>query len=37
VRWADLIAFPCPPRGDAITGTEHIIDGGTVPKNEIAV
>jgi len=28
---ADLIAFLASPRAAAITGTEHVIDGGTVP------
>ncbi len=28
---ADLIAFLCSPRAGAITGSEHVIDGGTVP------
>ncbi len=28
---ADLIAFPASPRASAITGTEYVIDGGTVP------
>ena len=28
---AELIAFVCSPRADAITGTEYVIDGGTVP------
>jgi NAD(P)-dependent dehydrogenase (short-subunit alcohol dehydrogenase family) len=28
---ADLIAFLASPRAGAISGTEHIIDGGTVP------
>jgi NAD(P)-dependent dehydrogenase (short-subunit alcohol dehydrogenase family) len=28
---AELIAFVCSPRADAITGAEYIIDGGTVP------
>ncbi|HZX70352.1 MAG TPA: SDR family oxidoreductase [Rhodanobacter sp.] len=28
---ADLIAFLVSPRADAITGTEYVIDGGTVP------
>ena len=28
---ADLIAFVCSPRAGAITGTEFVIDGGTVP------
>lgn len=28
---ADLIAFLASPRAGAITGTEHVIDGGTVP------
>jgi NAD(P)-dependent dehydrogenase (short-subunit alcohol dehydrogenase family) len=28
---ADLIAFLVSPRGAAITGTEYVIDGGTIP------
>jgi NAD(P)-dependent dehydrogenase (short-subunit alcohol dehydrogenase family) len=28
---ADLIAFLASPRAGAITGTEYVIDGGTVP------
>ncbi|MGZ5907554.1 MAG: SDR family oxidoreductase, partial [Reyranella sp.] len=28
---ADLIAFLVSPRAGAITGTEYVIDGGTVP------
>ena len=28
---ADLIAFVASPRAGAITGTEYVIDGGTVP------
>lgn len=28
---ADLITFLASPRADAITGTEYVIDGGTVP------
>jgi NAD(P)-dependent dehydrogenase (short-subunit alcohol dehydrogenase family) len=28
---ADLIAFVASPRAASITGTEYIIDGGTVP------
>ena len=28
---ADLIAFLISPRAAAITGTEYVIDGGTVP------
>jgi NAD(P)-dependent dehydrogenase (short-subunit alcohol dehydrogenase family) len=28
---AELIAFVCSPRAGAITGTEYVIDGGTVP------
>jgi NAD(P)-dependent dehydrogenase (short-subunit alcohol dehydrogenase family) len=28
---ADLIAFLCSPRAGAISGTEYVIDGGTVP------
>jgi NAD(P)-dependent dehydrogenase (short-subunit alcohol dehydrogenase family) len=28
---ADLIAFLASPRAASITGTEYIIDGGTVP------
>jgi NAD(P)-dependent dehydrogenase (short-subunit alcohol dehydrogenase family) len=28
---AELIAFVCSPRAGAITGTEFVIDGGTVP------
>jgi len=28
---ADLVAFLASPRAASITGTEYIIDGGTVP------
>jgi NAD(P)-dependent dehydrogenase (short-subunit alcohol dehydrogenase family) len=28
---ADLVAFLASPRAAAITGTEYVIDGGTVP------
>ncbi|AKT38291.1 uncharacterized protein CMC5_024360 [Chondromyces crocatus] len=28
---ADLIAFVVSPRAGSITGTEFVIDGGTVP------
>jgi NAD(P)-dependent dehydrogenase (short-subunit alcohol dehydrogenase family) len=28
---ADLIAFLVSPRAAAITGTEYVIDGGTIP------
>ena len=28
---ANLIAFLASPRATAITGTEYVIDGGTVP------
>jgi NAD(P)-dependent dehydrogenase (short-subunit alcohol dehydrogenase family) len=28
---ADLIAFLCSPRAGAISGTEYVIDGGTIP------
>jgi NAD(P)-dependent dehydrogenase (short-subunit alcohol dehydrogenase family) len=28
---ADLIAFVASPRAGSITGTEYVIDGGTVP------
>lgn len=28
---ADLIAFIASPRAGSITGTEYVIDGGTVP------
>lgn len=30
---ADLIAFIASPRADAVTGTEFVIDGGTVPTS----
>jgi NAD(P)-dependent dehydrogenase (short-subunit alcohol dehydrogenase family) len=30
---ADLIAFLVSPRAAAITGTEYVIDGGTVPTS----
>ena len=30
-EFADLIAFLASPRATAITGTEYVIDGGTVP------
>jgi NAD(P)-dependent dehydrogenase (short-subunit alcohol dehydrogenase family) len=29
---ADLIAFVVSPRAGSITGTEYVIDGGTVPS-----
>ncbi len=28
---ADLIAFLASPRAGSITGSEHVIDGGTIP------
>jgi len=28
---ADLIAFLASPRAASITGTEYVIDGGTIP------
>jgi NAD(P)-dependent dehydrogenase (short-subunit alcohol dehydrogenase family) len=28
---ADLVAFVASPRAGSITGTEYVIDGGTVP------
>ena len=28
---ADLVAFVASPRAASITGTEYVIDGGTVP------
>ena len=28
---ADLIAFVASPRAGSITGTEYVIDGGTIP------
>jgi NAD(P)-dependent dehydrogenase (short-subunit alcohol dehydrogenase family) len=28
---AELIAFACSPRASAITGTEFVIDGDTIP------
>jgi NAD(P)-dependent dehydrogenase (short-subunit alcohol dehydrogenase family) len=28
---ADLIVFPVSPRAGSISGTEYILDGGTVP------
>jgi NAD(P)-dependent dehydrogenase (short-subunit alcohol dehydrogenase family) len=32
VEVADLISFLASPRSGSITGTEYVIDGGTVPS-----